>query len=274
MRLFFTGLLAIICFSSCVQKRFLHNAAPVLNPMNKEKGELYAAAYYHDNVHWFSDVNLDSSNGSSNGLNLQGAWAFSNRFALAGAYNYLHQQQLYVGEYSGPFQKSMIRYNRNEFTLAVNWFRPGREKLGSVNILVGTTLGNVKMSDAGKLGGGGGYTRYFDARSYAVFIQPSLNVYFPRSTSALGFSTRFAMQQYGNIKTNYTDSERASYRLDETGWSPIAESGMKVSIGIKRTPLALDIQGNYILYHKARMHVRRTNFSAGIAYHFNRRKQH
>jgi hypothetical protein len=81
------------------------------------------------------------------------------------------------------------------------------------------------------------------------------------------------MQHYGGVQTDYTDTEMASLRLDQTGWSFIAEGGVKLSVGIKPLPLYFDIQGNYTYYHTARIHVRRPNFSAGISYRFTGRKK-
>lgn len=271
MKILFS-VLALACCCSCVQKRYLHNAPAVLNPMAREKNEVYAAAYYHSNGGSNSIHAFEVAKTSSKGLNLQGAWAFSNHLGIAGAYSYLYQHQYYEGVNSEPFDQSDIRYHRQEFTLAGNYIVSGIEKQHSLNLLFGTTIGTLKMTDAGTVGSAG-YTRRYDVKSQALFVQPCFNFFFPGTSSALGFSTKLGMLHYGDIRTDYTDTEMARLRLDQTGWSFIAEGGMKVSVGFKPLPLYLDFQGNYIYYHGVRIHVRRPNFSAGISYRFTGRKK-
>lgn len=266
------SVLALACCCSCIQKRYLHNAPAVLNPMAREKNEVYAAAYYHSNGGSNNAQTFELAKTSSKGLNLQGAWAFTEHLGVAGAYSYLHQHQFYEGLYSEPFDQSEVRYDRQEFTLAGNYIVNDSQKQHSMNLLFGSTIGTLKMRDAGTLGGAD-YTRRYDVKSRALFIQPCFNFFFPGTSSALGFSTKLGMQYYGDIRTDYTDTEMARLRLDQTGWSFMAEGGMKASVGFKSLPLYLDFQGNYIYYHSARIHVRRPNFSAGISYRFAGRKK-
>lgn len=265
MKICFLSLLLVTCFSSCIQKRYLHNAPAVLNPMAREKGDVYAGVYYQSNGGSNNAQALHTAKTYSNGLNLQGAWAFSNHLGIAGGYSYVHQQQGYYGPYSEPFEESNVRYKRNEFTLAGNYILTDREKQRSLNLLFGTTVGTLKVTDAG-LQAGANYSRYFHARTQSLFVQPAFNIFFPGTTSALGFSTRLGMQHYGDIRTDYTGEERARLWLDKTGWLFMAEAGLKVSVGIKPLPLALEMQGNYIYYHTSGIHVRRPNYSAGVAY--------
>src|SRR4051812_33136895 len=160
MRIIFITLIVIV-FSSCVQKRYIHSAPVVLNPMFKEQGEGYAGVYYNTNGGSVTTTDVTTTNSQqSGGVALQGGYALTNHFGVAGGFLYLNQKDVYSGYYSDPFDQSNVSHNRYEFTLAGDYFFADKMKKSGVNLLFGGTFGNLNINDVGKIGSAD-YTRYF-----------------------------------------------------------------------------------------------------------------
>lgn len=261
---------AVISFTSCVQKRFIHNASPVLNPLMKDKGEGFVSGYYHTN----GESHTTSSNGfesktSSNGVNFQGGYAFAKNFAIVGSYNYLNQKSNY-GDANSLFDTSFVRYNRNEITLAGNFFLTNSTKKSGLNLLLGVTTGKLDLDDKGRTANAD-YSRYFNANPLQVFLQPCFNIYLEEG-SAVGFHGKFGWVSYNNRKSNYSAAELHELRLDNATSIYTAELGGKFAVGLGKVPLSVDGQLNYIINNSNRIFLRRLNASLGVTYRFYQKR--
>jgi hypothetical protein len=240
--------------------------------MIKEKGEGFASAYYHSNGKTSAVATTDvSQENKSNGFNLQGGYAFSKKFALAGGISHLTQNSYYSDIYSSPFDTSIVNYKRNEYTVSGIYFLTNKpEKIG-LNLLVGATLGSLKINDKGRMSNAD-YSRYFNSNMTSFFISPCFNIYLD-DHSALGFNTRLSYLSYKNNRTNYSSAELSHLRLANTSSIYLQEIGMKFAIGFNKVPLSIDGQFNYILNFSDRVYMKRSNFSTGISYRFRGKKK-
>jgi hypothetical protein len=263
-------LIAVILFASCIQKRYIHNAAPAINPMFRAKGDGFTSAAYHTNGQTRTSDNTDVSNSTSNGINLQAGYAFSNHFGVVSSFNYMNQRNQYNNLYSDPFDESNVTAKRNEFTLAGTYYLTGDNKKIGFNVLLGLTTGKFKLNDVGKVGSST-YSRYFNSNSFFGFIQPGFIIYV-NDNSGIGLFTKVSSVSYNNNKTNYSISELQTLRLNNTSGIYTAEMGINASCGFDKFPLSIDGQFNYIYNHSGRIHVRRGNYSLGISYSFRSKK--
>ncbi len=257
--------------TSCVQKRFLHQAAPAINPVLKEKGDAFATGYYHTNGATRSDGNVDVSNSSSNGIHLQGGYAVSNHVAVLGSYNNIRQRNQYNDSYSDPFDSSNVLYKRNEFTVAGDYYLTADDQKSVFHVIGGFTFGKLSFTDNGK-DAGSNYSRFFKSNSFMAFVQPTFTLY---SFEHTGFTIypKVSYVQYGSVNTNYTDQEKTRLRLIDAKGFYTSEIGGKVFFGLDEFPLLVDVQSNYIIMHSARIHVRRFDFAVGLTYLFQKRKK-
>jgi len=269
MRNLFLLAITAMLFGSCVQKRFIHAAPPVLNPMFRDQGDAFVSAGYTSNDGGTSENNTNDIYRSSNGAMVQGGYAFSRHLGVAGSLSYIGQKDIYPNGYATPFDASNVKYSRADFTLAGDYFLVNKKRSSGINLLWGATLGKLKISDYGKLATAD-YTRFFNANSFALFVQPSLNFYFSNYTG-MGLSARVNYLSYQTQGTNYTNEELDKLRLNKINALYVAEFGFKGKIGLSDFPLVLEPQLNYIWNHSGRIHVRRANVSLGVSWQFRRK---
>lgn len=258
--------------SSCIQKRFIHNASPTINPMIREKNEGFASGYFHTNGESTVESSTDPlAKTSSGGLNLQGGYAVAKNLAVVGNYNYLKQKSFYSEAYSDPFDTSNVKYNRNEFTIAGDFFVTHRSKKSGLNLLFGITTGKLKIDDYGR-SANANYSRQFTANELGFFIQPCFNIYFDEN-SGIGFHAKVGSFSYNQVQTNYTTNELQVLRLNNTSSIFTSEVGFKFAIGVQAIPLSIDGQFNYIFNNSNLIYIRRPNFSVGATYRFHPKKK-
>jgi hypothetical protein len=263
-------LIFIISFCSCIQKRYIHSAPPVLNPMFRDKAEGYVGGYYMSNgFNETTTTNQDVTTSTSNGLALQGGYALNKHLGVVGSLNYAVKKDYFNNLYAVPFDTSKVYHRRSEVEIAGNYFFIDKSREVGMNFLFGATIGKLKIEDAGKVGGAE-YSRYFNSSCLFFFLQPCLNFYVGKY-SGVGLSTKFGYGSYDHNATNYSDAELTTLRLNQTAGLYVAEFGIKGAIGLKKIPLSIEPQVNYIWNHSGRIHVKRSNLSLGLSYHYNRK---
>src|SRR5664279_417084 len=103
---FFIVLIISTCFTSCNTYRYIYSVSPPNNPYFTEKGESKLTAYYS------SAGNDRLTKEYAHGVDLQGAYAISNHWAITTGYFNRREKDNYFGSYN-LFDSSVVRYKRN-----------------------------------------------------------------------------------------------------------------------------------------------------------------
>jgi hypothetical protein len=256
-------------FSSCVtfQKRYLHTVTPSIMPEFKEKGEAFASASASWNEKKEDDDN-DISSGK--GVNLQGGYAVSKNLAIVGGYNYINHHSKYEGA-DEPFDISSVNYDRNEISLAVDYFTLTKKKKDGWNLLAGVSFGRLKIDDAGK-NISVDYKRHYYSKNFSLFFQPTLNIPISKQFT-LSLATKMNFLFYGDPNTNYTETEIDQLGLTYRKNLVLPEFGMKFSYLINGLPVGVDFQLNHAFFSPETPYILRTSYSGGIFYQFRRSKK-
>jgi hypothetical protein len=260
------GGMLIVSFSSCVvvQKRYIHNTPPALIPMLKEKGQGFVSGYFHSNE---EEDNITPGSGVVG----QAGYAFSKNLAAIGGYNFISHKSGYTGAEAEPFDESHIKYKRNEFTLALNYFPKGNKKNSSFNLVAGITSGKLKIDDAGQ-NGSAFYQRHFYTNSFFFFIQPGLNLY-PGKVFSIGLAPKLGYVSYSGSNTTYTSQVTDQLGLAKASSFMSAEFGMKLTFGPEAVPVTFDLQMNYSIIAPPGIYIRNADYSLGVTYKFGGSKK-
>lgn len=256
------------CFSSCIQKRHIYSNHVALTPVFREKKDAFATAYYQTNANTKTKSEESVLQSSvSNGACIQGGYALTKHFGLAGGFSYLSERTFYSDAYAGPFDTSNLRYNRTEFSVAGDYFFSTMSKKAGMNIIGGITKGNLTLTDNGKLTGTE-YKRHFKTNSFSAFIQPCVSAFI--ENASISFFLKYSYISFSDIRTDYTEAELNALRLNNLDPFYTAEFGFKLAVDIGKLPISLDGQFNYIYNYSALMPLRRANIAMGATYNLGR----
>jgi hypothetical protein len=210
-----TGLLYSCGFQRASRYVYASQAADI--PYFKEKGDTKLTGYY-------------SGDGSkkNDGYNIQGAYAFTNHWAVTAAWSAKKENQKYQfdsvryhWDFLDPlaetniFDSSVIKYNRKFFEFGLGYFVPlDKEKIITYNLYAGVALGKFGINDTGLDSATNNYTRFYTAKMTKWWLQGSFN-FLP--TAGLNFSVggRFTLLHYGPASTSYSDMELDYFYLDK-----------------------------------------------------------
>lgn len=257
-------------FTSCGTYRYVYTASPANNPIFTKKGDSKLAGYY------------SSSGGDglgktyAGGLDLQGAYAFDNHWAITASYMGRKEKDLYGDSFSN-FDTSVVNYKRNLLELGGGYFTPLNKKKTIVfNMFGGFGKGKFSFTDHGIDNNDQPYSRMHQSNLSRWFIQPSIN-FLPGSYVRISYAMKFTLLNYHNINTNYTPEELSSFSLQNLGVRSFifAEPSLSFQIGMPSVPwVKLDailssVTNNKIL---TEINVRTSNVSIGL--NFDPSKMH
>jgi len=258
---------------SCNTSRYIYSPATQNVPVLVKKGDSKLSASYSTDLSDppFADNSTESVPEKNNGFDLQGAVALTDNFALQASYFNRTERDNSNGYYSGD---AVVNYKRNLAEIGIGYFKSlnARDKV-FFQLFGGAGKGKFSLTDRGTHTDSvsTNYTRYHQADITKFYLQPAM-IFRPRPGFALSISTRLSIIKYGNIKTDYTDSELQDYELDNLSRGTYAfwEPAFTNSFGFKKLPgLRFEYQLGFSLSLNERpIHYHPFNFSLGMAFDF------
>jgi hypothetical protein len=260
--------LMVCCFfyASCYTPRYVYSPSAHNVPLLTRKGDSKIGIDYSSNLPSTKKRDNPFFRGSSNGLDMQGAYAINNKFALQ--LNYFSRKEKNGGNYSTLLDSAVIRYKRQLTEFALGYYtklNPGSSLI--FQFFVGAGFGDFDFTDHGKDASQLAYSRYHHAGISKFFIQPAFQ-YQNKRRIAASLSSRLSIIQFRNVQTDYTSQEQANFELDRITSSPAVfwEPAFINTFGFKKIPgLFLEYQaGLSLLMSRRFIDARSFNFSLGV----------
>ena len=258
----------IFAATSCYTPRYIYSPAAQNVPILVNKGDSKLAFNYSTN---FSKKNASEGivkDNRSAGIDLHGAYAISNKFAVLA--NYYHRTEKNNGDFSaGNLDSSVINYTRNLTEFGFGYYRKlMRNQQVIFQVFAGVGFGRFSFTDIGRDQNNVFHNNFHDAGITKVFLQPSFTV--RNKNIAASLSSRFSLVYFRDIKTDYTATERNNYKLDSLNYRPrlFWEPAIVNTFGFKKLPgLQLEFQaGLSLLQSRLFIDYRSFNFSAGVLF--------
>lgn len=230
MRVFLLIILVSLT-ASCTTQRYSYTASPANNPIFTKKGESKIAGYYS------TSSGNETNNIYADGLDLQGAYAVGNNWAITASYLNRKEKDIF-GESYNIFNSSVVKYKRQLLELGGGYFTPLNKKETIVfNIFGGFGAGKFSLTDNGINTDNNAYSRMHQSYLSRWFIQPSIN-FLPGSYVRISYAMKFTFLKYNNIITNYTPEEQSSLFLQNLGSRGynFIEPSLAFQFGIPQVP--------------------------------------
>ncbi|MEI9807293.1 MAG: hypothetical protein WDO16_05080 [Bacteroidota bacterium] len=259
-------LASIIFFTSCNSPRYIYTPSPPNNPYFTEKGQSKLAAYYSSG----GDDNTISGE-KNNGLDVQGAYAISNNWALTAGYSGRKERGVYSYAEYNFFDSSVVDYKRSLVDMGGGYFLALNERRTvSFNLFGGLGFGKFSFTDKGIDKMRAGYNRFHSSNIVKWYAQPSLNA-LPGKYFRASFIFKFSFLHYGNISTSYTSDELQYFFLDKINNKTLFffEPSFNMQIGIPKCDW-LKIDGGFTFStdpydNNSRIEARSFNASVGLS---------
>jgi hypothetical protein len=237
MRIVYFLLAGLLFFTSCYTPRYLYSPSAQNIPVLVNKGDSKLAAYLSSNLSSKKN-NYNRINESKNrGFDLQGAYAFSNHFAVQASYfNRVESNNGFKD--GGNLDSAFINYKRNLTEAGFGYFVPlNDDNEAMFQVFAGAGKGKFSFTDNGKDEAGNDYSRIHEATITKWYIQPALMLR-SEDNFAFSFSSRCSFINYSHIKTNYTPAELMYYKLADlaNGSTVFWEPALTTIFGFKKLP--------------------------------------
>ncbi len=226
---FYFYFVIIFTLFSCTANRYIYApSAPVL-PYFNEKNDSKASAFYSGNG---SDNN---SNNVSQGVDLQGAYAFGNNWALTTSYFYRKENSFENNK--SIFDSSHVKYERNIIDIGGGYFLPlNSKKTIIVNVYGAIGRGKFSSDETGTKSGAP-YSRFYNVNVTKYYIQPSIH-FMPGKFFRFAFFIKPTFVHYGHFSTDYLQDEYEYFNFDKLYKSTLTfmEIGYDLQLGIPGVP--------------------------------------
>ncbi len=215
------------------------------------------------------------TNKYANGLDLQGAYAIDNHWALTAAFFNRREKDIYNSDiYNSPFDSSIVTYTRNLFEFGGGYFIPlNAKKTITFNFFGGMGFGKFSFDDNGLDGNMTNYSRYHTSNISKWFFQPSIN-FMPGRYVRISFTIKSSYVHYGNIRTSYSATELQYFSLDIIANRTLnfIEPAWDFQFGLPQLPwVKLDLAVSAVSgppIHQ--LDVRSNNTSIGLSFDFSK----
>jgi len=264
-RLALLSIFAIASLVSCYTPRYVYSPAAQDVPLLVEKNDSRISFNYSTNLTGNKKINGQSVNQYSNGIDLHGAYAVSNHFAIQASY--FSRRERNSGDFYTYRDSATIRYQRHLTEVGGGYFTK-LNKAGSLLFqgFAGVAKGHFSLNDNGLDGNGQAYSRFHRADVSKFYIQPAI-MYQHNKQSAVSVSSRFSFVNYDNIQTDYAANELTNFELETLGDGTIVfwEPAFIHAIGFNNFPVRFEYQlGLSILMSRRFIDARSFNFSFGL----------
>ena len=252
---------------SCNTPRYMYAPSASNVPVLVKQGDSKLAAYYSTDLSGTSLSTNTSGKNKSNGLDVQGAVAITDNFAIQGSY--MSRSERNASD-ENNVDNTVITYKRNLAEFGIGYFNSmhSQDKV-LFQFFGGVGKGRFSFVDDGIDDNGVYGLRHHEADVFKVYFQPAF-LFRPKENFVLSISSRFSIISFSDIKTDYSDLELQSYLLHDlphgsrTFWEPAFTNtiGFKNLPGLKleyQVAFALQVDQRYIDY-------RNFNLALGIAF--------
>jgi hypothetical protein len=255
--------LLITLFASCTTpKYYIYSPSPPVNPFFKHQGDSKLSA----NISAASGTNVP-------GGDFQAAYAFTDHFAVTGAYSMRNEKDFYWSNgYSSAADSITNRYRRRIGEIGAGYFTPiDSRQNATFNIYGGYSWGNFSLTEKGKDDQNILYNRSFKADVRKWYIQPSIHL-MPGHVFRVGFVSRLCFVNYNNIVTDFTNTESNDRTLNRlTGKTFVfVEPTVNFQIAFPPRWLKLDMDLTFCpggdSYEYSRLRYRGASASIGLTF--------
>lgn len=254
-------------FISCYTPRYMYSPAAQNVPVFAKKGDSKLSAGLSTNFSQNSVTNNLGNDSKSRGFDLQGAYAYTNAFAIQA--NYFNRNESNTGnEIVGTLDNAFINYKRHLTEVGFGYFNSfDKTKLALFQVFGGVGKGKFGFKDNGQDQNGVNYSRSHEADVTKYYFQPALMLR-SKGNFAASFSSRFSFIKFSNIKSDYSPSELVNYKLDSLsdGTHNFWEPAFTNTFGFKQLPgIQFEYQfGTAIQTNGGFIHYRSINFFFAI----------
>ncbi len=266
----YIAIIFFVCISiaSCYTPRYVYSPPAQNIPGLALKNDVELSANYG------TSINLFSIRGNYNrGFDLQGAWAFSNHFALMVNETFRWEKNS-TNDTFFQGDSSALTYKRAFTETGAGYFTSMKKnKKMQFQVFGGASFGSSKIYDD-FFSNSILTKKYHQSRVTKVFLQPTF-IFKPGDKFNAAFSSRFTEIIFSHIRTNYTPAEQNNYLLDSITVSPVFfwEPALTYTFGFKKIPVKIRIQGSVsILLNHRFVEYRSSNIGLGIVSDFKRAK--
>ncbi|MBN9350406.1 MAG: hypothetical protein J0H55_06955 [Chitinophagaceae bacterium] len=262
-------LFPIILSISCTTQRFIYAPSAPNIPYFKEKGDSKISAAYSTRF-------LRPNHNKTSGVDLQGAYAFTNHWAVVASW--FNRSERDLSTLSFDKIKSEIHYKRNIIELGPGYFFPlNRNRSMTLNFYA--TAGKGKFSLFEKSDSTGiDYSRFHEINVGKYSFQTSLN-FIPNEYFHSSFYLKYSFVHYGKYLTDYNPEELLYYGFNKIPGKTIVfpEIGFDLQFGTPEIKgVLLEISGSTLVYKGSqilsttKLHPRGGNFAIGLTFDFER----
>ncbi len=207
----FVVLLSALSFTSCIVSRTVHSQQSINQPMLAEKGDFEAGVHYSKSSNF---IDLFRSDRRLEGLELQGAYAITDHFAVMGSQSFRWENESFTSlqNKNNPFDTSFVQYKRNITNMGVGYFTKMNDGIIGLHfsMYAGLLFGQNNLAENGFLQSQA-YTRFHQSNMLGFFAQPG--IYALSDQLRFGFSANLSYINFRNVHTNFTDIEQKSIDL-------------------------------------------------------------
>ncbi|MBL0356155.1 MAG: hypothetical protein IPP72_04390 [Chitinophagaceae bacterium] len=258
-------LVAINC-CSCYSPRYVYSPVAHNVPIITEKGDSKLAFHYSANLGESKKITTIGKLNRGNGLDIQGAYAVTNHFAVQASYARRWEKN-YADYNLNSQDTSIITYSRNSTELGMGYYTfISRRRQSVFQVFGGVSFGKSTFTDK-YFAGSTLNDRYLNLNVTRLYLQPALMMLY-EDVFVSTLSSRVSIVYFHNIATDYSSEELKNYSLAdldkkaEIFWEPAFIN----AFGLKKLPgLKIELQlGMAFLMSQRFVDYRTFNFSAGL----------
>lgn len=219
----------VIVASSCTTKRYIYAPSTPNIPYFNQEGDSKAAAFYS------TAGNGDLERRKSDGLDLEGAYALSDHWAVTTSFFYRKERDRETGR--SIFDSSIVNYKRKIFEVGGGYFIPfNPKKTITMNVYGGVGLGKFLMNENGTKTGSP-YDRFYNVNVLKWYVQPSLN-FMPGKYFRFALYFKPTFVRYGEYTSDYLPEEFEYFGFQKIHRQVINffEMGYDLQLGIPKVP--------------------------------------
>lgn len=231
---FLTVIFLLITGIGCQTPRYMYSPSAQNVPLLTQKGDSKLSLTYATNFANKIEV-WKGENSRANGFDIQSAIAISNHWAMQANYYYRSEQN---GRKNINEEAVLIRYNRKMLEIAGGYFSSfNNNKATLFQVFAGIGKGNFSFNDIKNDSGSIQLINSHRTDVVKYWVQPA---FIQQSSPQFSFSvtSRFSFINYTNIKSNYTNEQLRTYKLDKLhkGIFVFWEPAMSINFAAKKMP--------------------------------------
>ncbi len=259
----------IFVLTSCYTPRYVYSPSAHNVPVFLKKGDTKLAADLSTNFSKKNTAEGIVKDNKSGGIDLQGAYAITNKFAVQ--LNYSRRTEKNNGDFSvNNLDSSVINYKRSLTEIGVGYYSVLTNNQQAVfQVFAGIGFGKFGFTDIGRDQNNVFHNQFHQMNITKLYLQPSFTVRSKKNFVA-SLSSRFSVIYFHNIQTDYSATDLDNYKLDSLSYRPrlFWEPAVINTFGFKKLPgLQFEFQVDLsLLLSPLFIDYRAFNFSIGALF--------